>query len=155
MDGISLSWRLLPQAVIDEYRLHDRIITRGKGSDPEIRFVYRCRQPVLPVWYGGELRIFKWGHPGRGSPLPRSAVIGHESLHDGELRELEPETIDIPATFGWDRGIWFRVTQGVQGVLVRDQDGTPVIYVVTRQATHYYQVMTRNEREPLLIGETI
>lgn len=155
MDGISLSWRLLPQAVIDCHRLHDRKIQRGDKSDPEYRFLYRERGAVLPVWYGEELRICNWGNPARSSPLPRCRVIGHENLHAGEWRELEPELVEIPATFGFDRGIWFRITQGVQGVMVREQDGTPVIYIVTRESTHYYEVMTRNKREPILIGETI
>lgn len=99
--------------------------------------------------------MFNWGNPGRSSPLPRCRVIGHENLHAGEWRELEPEQVEIPATFGYDRGIWYRITQGIQGVMVREQDGTPVIYMVTREATHYYEIMTRNKREPLLIGETI
>ena len=155
MDGISLSWRLLPSAMIERHGLQERLISRGEQAEPEIQFFYRNRSPLLPVWYGDELRVFRWGSPSRGSPLPRRPVIGHEALHDGEFRELEPEQIEIPATFGMDRGIWYPVREGVQGVMVRDRDGSPVVYVVTRQATHYYQVMTRNTREPILIGETI
>ena len=153
MDGISLSWRLLPTTIIEQHNLQDRMIRREEDSDPEYRFLYRDRKSVLPVWYRGELRVFSWGKP--RPPLPRCRAIAHEELHAGELRELHPEPVEIPATFGIDRGVWFRITQGVQGVMVREQDGSPVIYVVTKAASHYYQVMTRNEREPLLIGETI
>lgn len=38
---------------------------------------------------------------------------------------------------------------------VRDRDAVPVVYMVTHQATHYYRVMTLNERGVILIGETI
>lgn len=155
MDGISLSWRHLPESLIERHGLQGRRYCRGEGSDPEYQFLFRGRSPVLPVWYGDELRIFNWATPNRHSPLPRRHVIGHEVLHAGDWRELEPEEVEIPATFGLDKGIWYRVTQGVQGVLVRDGDGTPIVYVVTRAATHYYQVMTRNSREPVFIGETI
>ncbi len=153
MDGVSLSWRLLPQALIERYGLQGRAISRGNG-DPEYRFLYRDPLPVLPVWYG-ELRIVSWGWPAKRSSLPRCREIGHDALQEGQWRELEPEPVEIPASFIVDRGIWTRVAQGVQGVLVHDNDGTPVVYVVTREATHYYQVMTRNLREPILIGEII
>lgn len=155
MDGISLAWRLLPQALLERHALQGRIVQRTEQADREIRFLYREWPSLLPVWYGGELRVFAWGRPSRNSPLPKSPIIAHETLASGTWRELEPEPVEIPATFGYDKGIWYRITQGVQGVLVHDHDGTPVVYVVTRDATHYYQVMTRNSRQPLLIGETI
>lgn len=155
MDGISLSWRILSQAVIEHHALRWRETRRTADAEPEFRFLYRERNPVLPVWYGSELRLFNWGNPYRNSPLPRCRTISHERLSEGELSALEPETVEIPACFGWDRGIWYPIRQGVQGILVREADGTPVVYVVTRQATHYYEVMTRNDREPLFIGETI
>ena len=33
MDGVSLSWRLLPQALVERHRLQDRDISRGDGAD--------------------------------------------------------------------------------------------------------------------------
>lgn len=154
MDGISVSWRVLTMGVIEQHQLQRRAIRRTPDAEPEYRFLYRERNPVLPVWYG-ELRLVSWGMPQRNSPLPRRPTVAHESLSEGELSALEPELVEIPAEFGLDRGIWYPIREGVQGVLVRDGDGMPVVYVVTREATHYYRVMTRNEREPLLIGETI
>ncbi len=155
MDGISLSWRLLPITIVERHGLQGKAVSRGNGADIEYRFLFFERRPVLPVWYGGELRILSWATHQRTSPLPRRGSITLESLEAGELLNLNPESVEIPASFGCDRGIWFRITQGIQGVLVREPDGSPVVYVVTREATHYYQVMTRNNREPILIGETI
>ena len=54
---------------------------------------------------------------------------------------------------GLDRGVWFRVREGVRGVVVRDESGGPVVYVLCEPATHYYQVMTRSEWMPALVGE--
>jgi hypothetical protein len=45
--------------------------------------------------------------------------------------------------------------QGVRGLLVRDEKGEPVVYVLCEPATRYYRVMTRSERMPVLIGEHI
>jgi hypothetical protein len=61
----------------------------------------------------------------------------------------------IPATMGLDRGVWFRVREGVRGVVARDESGRPVVYVLVEPASHYYQVMTRSEWMPSLVGERI
>jgi hypothetical protein len=39
--------------------------------------------------------------------------------------------------------------------VVRDADGEPVVYLLIEPATRYYQVMTRSDRMPVLIGEVI
>jgi hypothetical protein len=153
MDGISVSWRLLPVELIQQHKLQDRRIERGDGSDPEYRFLYRDRKSLLPVWYGGELRIVNWGKP--KPPLPWCRVIPHEDLHAGLFQNLDTEPVEIPATFGLDRGIWFPIREGVQGVMVREHDGSPVVYVVTKVSSHYYKIMCRNERQPLLIDQSI
>ena len=51
--------------------------------------------------------------------------------------------------------MWFRVREGVRGVLVRDERGQPVVYVLVEPASHYYQVMTRSGWMPALVGELI
>jgi hypothetical protein len=38
---------------------------------------------------------------------------------------------------------------------LRDEAGKPHVYVLTEAASHYYQVMTCQERMPVLIGERI
>jgi hypothetical protein len=37
-------------------------------------------------------------------------------------------------------------------VLVRDGGGCPHVYMLTEPASHYYNVMTRSDRMPVLIG---
>ena len=61
--------------------------------------------------------------------------------------------VEIPATFGLERGRWFRVTQGIRGLLVPDERGNNVVYMICEPASHYYQVMTRSDRMPVLIKE--
>jgi hypothetical protein len=56
---------------------------------------------------------------------------------------------------GLDRGVWLRVREGIRGVVVRDDRGHAVVYVLVEPATHYYRVMTRSEWMPSLVGELI
>jgi hypothetical protein len=66
-----------------------------------------------------------------------------------------PEPVDVLANFGLENGVWFRVRQGMRGLLVRDDDGEAVAYMLCEPATRYYEVMTRSNRMPVLIDEVI
>ena len=64
------------------------------------------------------------------------------------------EPVEIRASAGLDGGIWYRIRQGVRGLLVE----TPrevAAFAIVEPASHYYKVMTRQERMPVLIGERI
>jgi hypothetical protein len=50
---------------------------------------------------------------------------------------------------------WIAVRQGVQGLLVRDAAGMPVVNALCEPASHYYEVMTRSKWAPVLVGERI
>jgi hypothetical protein len=60
-----------------------------------------------------------------------------------------------PATIGPERGVWFRVRQGIRGLLVPDERGNAVVSMIVEPASHYFQVMTRSNRMPMLIAERI
>ena len=152
MDGLSLSWRSLPESLIDRHGLQDRAIARSDGADREFRFLYRDVRPVLPVWVANELTVLPWGQPPRRSKLPRTRIVAHETLKAGIWQQVHPQPVEIPANFGLDKGVWYRIREGVQGILVRDESGSPVVYLLTEPATHYYQIMTRNNRMPMLCG---
>jgi len=78
-----------------------------------------------------------------------------ETIEEGKWSALEPEPVVIPATFGLMNGVWFKVKQGMRGLLVHDRDGKPIVFVVCEQSTRYYQIMTRADWMPALIGEVI
>jgi hypothetical protein len=63
--------------------------------------------------------------------------------------------VEIPASRGLDRGVWFQIRVGVKGLADRDEHGEPVVNVLVEPASHYYQVMTRSPWMPVLIGERI
>ncbi|HUG20308.1 MAG TPA: hypothetical protein VMM56_15085 [Planctomycetaceae bacterium] len=153
--GISIARCEIPESLIDRYRLSNQIIRRGKDADDEFRFLLAERFPVLPVWHEGQFQIFAWGNRDRHTGLPISGWCRRESLEAGEWSPLQPREVFIPASFGWDRGVWYQIREGIKGVLVCESGGSPHVFVLTQPATHYYQVMTRNHREPVFTGEQI
>jgi hypothetical protein len=153
--GISIARCEIPESLIERYRLSNLIIRRTAQADDEFRFLLAERLPVLPVWHDGQFQVLAWGNRDRHTGLPISGWCRREALESGDWSPLQPREVFIPASFGWDRGVWYQIREGVKGVLVHARDGNPRVFVLTQPATHYYQVMTRNEREPVMVGETI
>lgn len=110
---------------------------------------------LLPVICNGRLAIREWGNRSGNGKLPKTGWCRQESLAAGKWRWLNPQSIEIPANFGLEKGIWFQVTEGMQGILVRDESRHELVYMLTEPASHYYEVMTRHNRMPVLIGQTI
>ena len=148
--GVSLSWREIPVSLLDEHDLWGRVIARADGADWEVRFLFRDPCPLLPVWHGPRLTICPWGNWDKGCPLPRTGWAKQEDVRGGRWQGLELEPVEIPATFGYDNGIWYLVQGNIQGVLVLGH-----VYMLTEPASHYYAVMTRCQRMPLLVGRRI
>jgi hypothetical protein len=153
-DGIALARSELPTELIGRYGLDRRAYCRG--GEPEILFLYRHWRPQLPIWRDGRLQVVRWGN-GRGQSrfLPRTGWVWKASIDEGEWRHLDGVFVDIPATLALDMGVWYRVRQGIRGLLVPDERGIAVAYMICEPATHYYQIMTRNTRMPVLIQERI
>lgn len=152
--GIALAWSDLPTDLVGRHglwrRLHDR------GGELEARFLYRDRRPRLPVWRDGRLQVVRWGN-GRGQSraLPRTGWTWLATIQGGGWRGSGAIPVDIPATLILERGVWISVRQGMRGLLVPDERGSAVAYVICEPATSYYRVMTRSDRMPVLIDEKI
>jgi hypothetical protein len=152
--GIALAWSELPTELIKRHGLERRVHERG--GEREIRFLYRDRCPRLPVWRDGRLQVVRWGNGRRQSRfLPRTGWTWQSTVEEGSWQNLNPLPVEIPATLGWDGGIWFRIRHGIRGLLVPDERSAAVVYVICEPASHYYRVMTRSTRMPVLIDERI
>lgn len=133
-----------------ELRLHDR------GGESEYRFLYRERNPRLPVWHEGRLQLAHWGNRDGGSRrLPSTGWTWLATVEEGGWRNAEAAPVDIPAALALERGVWFTVQQGIRGLLVRDENAVQRVYMICEPASHYYRVMTRSSRMPVLIEERI
>ncbi len=155
--GLSVERRAIPNELIKKYRLEDRIVKRQEGAEEEIHFqFYRSPMALIPAYYGGQLDIFEWGNrSNKTTKLPKTGWCRTESLEQGKWKYFYPEEIDIPASFGLEKGVWFQITEGMKGILVKDEADKPHIYMLTKPASHYYEVMTRHDREPIFIGNSI
>ena len=152
--AIALAHSELPLLLMDEHGLDARVHERG--GEREVRFYYQACPTVLPVWWDGQLRVVRWGNRDRAErKLPPTGWTWHETVAEGKWAALAPEPVVVPATFIFALGVWVKVKQGVQGLLVRDRAGTPVVYLLCEPATRYYQVMTKAEWAPVLVGEVI
>ncbi len=152
--GVAMAWSELPAGLIERHALERR--AHDRGGEREVRFLYRDRSPRLPIWRDGRLQIVRWGNrDGRSRFLPGTGWTWQATIEEGAWRNLDAQPVDIPANLALERGVWFRVTQGLRGLLVPDEHGAAVVYVICEPASHYYRVMTRSSRMPLLIEERI
>ncbi len=135
MFGVSIARREFPDELIARHRLTERITRRNAEADEEIQFL-DCQKPrLLPVWLDGQLLVLPW-----------KGWMEIETLRAGENAGTQAE---IPATFGFDGGIWYAMN-GIRCCIRQRQ-----VYPIRQPATHYYEIMTRQTRMPLFVGDTI
>jgi hypothetical protein len=105
----------------------------------------------------GHLFFVRWGNGrGRSRHLPRTGWTWLETINQGGWRESGAVPVDIPASYALGgRGVWYKVHIGIRGLLVPDERGAAVAYVVCEPAEHYYQVMTGSKRMPVFIEQRI
>lgn len=152
--GIALAESEVPLQLLERFEAEGRLFERG--GEREVRFLFRCALRCLPVWHEGRLQVIRWGcRRGESRALPVTGWTWKKSLESGLWLNHEAEPVEIPATMGLENGIWYRIRQGVQGLLVHDEAGAPVVYVLCEPATNYYKNMTRSGRMPVLVGELI
>jgi hypothetical protein len=78
------------------------------------------------------------------------------SLEDGSWAGIDASGVVIPATYGLDgRGVWFLIEVEIRGLLVPDEHGKAVAYVIAEPASHHDQFMTGERRMPVLVGQRI
>lgn len=157
--GLAVERRAIPNELIKRYHLEDRIVQRTEGAEEEIQFhFYRSPEALIPVIYNNELTIMKWGNrkkKGNQTKLPETGWAKVESIKMGKWQYLHPEEVVIPASYGFEKGRWFHIQEGVKGILVKDQFEIPHVFMLTKAASHYYEVMTGHDREPVFLGASI
>lgn len=143
--GIAIPIHDLPEMLLAKHR--DRIATREQRAGREVQFLYRHPRPLLPV-NNGELKLLEWGS--RRGPLPLGGFCQREWLDAGLWQSLSPQPATILAALALEKGVWYQVSEGIQGVIVRGH-----VYMLTEPSSHYYRVMTRSNRMPVFIGQKI
>jgi hypothetical protein len=150
--GIAVAVGELPEEFLEQHGLTPRVHRRG--GEPEVRFWYKDSQRRLPVWHEGQLKLVRWGvRRSESKVLPPTGWTWLDSLENGKWCGVEASEAVIVASSAYERGVWFRVWEGIRGVLVQDEAGREVVYMVCEPASHYFQVMTRSDRMPVILGE--
>ena len=67
-------------------------------------------------------------------------------MEAGGWSQWSPSEAEIPATYGLENGVWFKIRRGMRGVLVLDPTRNPIVYMICAPSTRYYRVMTRSAR---------
>ena len=156
--GISILKNRIRQELYERYELARLVRNRNDNAEQELWFDYADRSMktvMLPVIHDGQMTIYEWGNRSGNTKLPRTGWCRRESLEAGKWRWLSPEPVEIPANFGLEKGIWFQVEQGIRGMLVRDEFEEAHVYMLTEPASHYYQIMTRHDRMPVLVDQRL
>jgi hypothetical protein len=152
--AISLSLSELPIELIEQAGLSTRV--HDRGGEKEVRFYWRAVPALLPLWWNGQLQVVRWGNRDRVErKLPPTGWTWKDTVEAGKWEALEPEPVDVPGAYAQMNGVWYRVKQGVRGLLVRTRAGEPVVYLICEPSTRYYRVMTRADWMPVLIDEVI
>jgi hypothetical protein len=126
LSGLALALRELPLEMIDRYGRSRRICDRG--GEREVQFLFADAERLLPGWRGGRREVLRWGNRrGESARLPCTAWTQADTVEKGGWRESGVERVVIPATMGLDKGVWYRVRQGIRGLLARDEDGRPLV----------------------------
>lgn len=152
--GVSLALSEMPLEIIAQNNLNERI--RERGGEREVEFLFRDAPRLMPVWHKGCLDVVTWGNRrGESRTLPCTGWTQLATVESGGWAAFQTKLVIIPASLGLDKKVWFRIHQGVRGLLVKDEFGVPRVYIICEPSTHYYQVMTRSRWMPALVGELI
>lgn len=122
---------------MDEHGLDARV--HDWGGEKEVRFYWRASPTVLPVWWDGALHIVKWGNRDRAErKLPPTGWTWRDTVEDGKWSALAPEPVFVPASYALTNGVWYKVKQGTQGLLVHYRAGAPGVDMLCELASRYY-----------------
>jgi hypothetical protein len=126
----------------------------------QVRSLYwqRGAEPVLPVVTQGEdgkpadHELLLWGNRSKVVPLPQTGWARLNSMTSGKWSYLKPGKVLIPVTYGVEKGRWFRIENGIEGITV-ERNGARRVYMLTDDADKEYVAETHHERMPVLVNQ--
>jgi len=126
----------------------------------QVRSLYWQKgEPVLPVVTEGDdgepprHELLRWGNRDKEAPFPQTGWARKDSLEAGKWDYLKPDPVLIPVTYGVEKGKWFEIENGIQGVVLHRGDENRV-YMITDNADPEYVEVTHHQRMPVLQNQT-
>lgn len=123
------------------------------GAQPGSDYVlsaFWSAHPILLIRAHDAVRVYDWGNRDKTLKLPLTGWTKLESLSAGRWDWLHPTPAVIPAEFGYEKGVWFKIEGGIRGIIVR-LDGVHRAYMLTKPATDAYEKTTAHDRMPVFI----
>jgi hypothetical protein len=125
-----------------------------RESAPEYRFALADPRPKVPIRRFGTVQLVRWGNTrGRSRALPRAALTRKDRVEAGDWARYGAVPVEVAATFWCAGGAWLFVREGIEGVLVPDERGWAVCFVICEPATNYFRNMTGCDWMPALINQ--
>jgi hypothetical protein len=116
--------------------------------------------PVLPVVAPDgadsektQVEVMKWGNRDKDAPFPQTGWARLDSVNGGRWGHLDPQPTLIPVSYGVEKGRWFEIEEGIQGVVV-SRGGERRVYMLTDDASPEYLEATNHARMPVLEGQS-
>lgn len=145
--GTSLAAHMLPVGLADPARRFER------GGEAEYQFLWSAEDRLLPIWDNGRLRLATWAcQRGESRWLPCCPATQLSTVEEGAWRPFRPRRVQVPCCLILEGGVWALVREGVEAILVRDERDIERVYLLVEAASHYWQIMTRGQWMPVLIG---
>ncbi len=146
--GIGFGYKRIPYEELKRYFSNQEI--KKFESQERINTFFWSPHPVLPVENGNQIKLLDWGNRDKNIDLPQTGWAKQESLDKGKWDYLHPRTIKIPAQFGYEKGIWFEIKNGISGIKI-NKNNLSRVYMITKQASNKYLKLTGHYREPVLL----
>ena len=151
--AIALAVSELPVELVRRHRLEQNVHEREERK--EFQFHWWQVPTFLPVRRDGRLEILPWGSKLRQGPLPYGGWISKQYIAEGLFAGTNPEEVVIPANLGYQKGTWFLIVEGIQGVVIEIGSG-PLVYMLTEPASNYYRNMAeQSPTMPIFINQVI
>jgi hypothetical protein len=145
--GIATKLNQIPKSELKKY-YDDRQIAMFV-SDGEFKSNYWDKRPILPIMRGDRVELKDWGNRDDKIDLPKTGWAKQESVGDGKWNWLNPESVNILADKGVEKGVWFNFDDhSMPGLLVKKGDEERV-YMLTQPADQNYLEKTGHDRMPV------
>ena len=149
--AISYNHGAFMEELIEKYELDKKSMKHADSKETEYKFQFQDKKPLLPI-ITDTIHICEWGNrDNKISSLPHTGWCRAESLTAGKWDWLSPTMVRIPASHGLEKGVWFPIKNGIQGVLVYDKDHSEHIYMLTQSSDEAYRTLTQHDRMPAFV----
>jgi hypothetical protein len=154
--GVIFPYKAEYKQFLEQYYSPEEVAEFEKSGT--VRSLYwQKAEPVLPVAGPSkddgdseeQVELMLWGNRDKDAPFPQTGWARKESLDMGKWSYLKPVPASIPVSYGVEKGNWFEIEHGIEGVVV-EKAGEKRVYMVTEEADPEFLSKTHHPRMAIL-----